>query len=56
MLPSVPAAPSLARHRPFVLLWLARLCSTIGYQMLAVAIGWQVYQITNARSISVWSG
>jgi hypothetical protein len=31
-----------------VLLWLARLCSTIGYQMLAVAIGWQVYQITNS--------
>jgi MFS family permease len=48
MFQSVPEAPSLARHRPFVLLWLARLCSTIGYQMLAVAIGWQVYQITNS--------
>ena len=48
MFPSAPEAPSLARHRPFVLLWLARLCSTIGYQMLAVAIGWQVYQITNS--------
>jgi hypothetical protein len=48
MFSSVPETPSLARHRPFVLLWLARLCSTIGYQMLAVAIGWQVYQITNS--------
>ena len=37
---SEPESPSLARHRPFVLFWLARLASTMGYQMLAVTIGW----------------
>ena len=36
------------RQRPFVLFWLARLVSTIGYQMLTLTIGWQVYLITNS--------
>jgi MFS family permease len=45
---SVPESPSLARHRPFVLFWLARLASTMGYQMLAVTIGWQVYELTDS--------
>ena len=47
---STPASgsPSLARHRPFVLFWMARLASTMGYQMLAVAIGWQVYELTDS--------
>jgi MFS family permease len=48
MSPSEPASPSLARHRPFVLFWLARLASTMGYQMLAVTIGWQVYELTDS--------
>jgi len=43
-----PASPSLARQRPFVLFWLARLASTMGYQMLAVTIGWQVYELTDS--------
>jgi len=31
-----------------VLFWLARLASTMGYQMLAVTIGWQVYELTDS--------
>ena len=36
------------QQRSFVLFWLARLASTMGYQMLALTIGWQVYEITNS--------
>src|SRR5262249_56018005 len=47
---SVSAASSsaLIHQRPFVLFWLARLASTTGYQMLALTIGWQIYEITNS--------
>ena len=38
----------IMRHQPFVLFWLARLASTIGYHMLTLAIGWQIYAITNS--------
>jgi len=38
----------LLRQRPFVLFWLARLTSTMGYHMLALTIGWQIYEITNS--------
>jgi MFS family permease len=31
-----------------VLFWLARLASTMGYQMLALTIGWQIYEITDS--------
>jgi MFS family permease len=46
----VPAssAPGLMQQRSFLLFWLARLVSTMGYQMLALAIGWQVYELTNS--------
>jgi MFS family permease len=47
---SVAATSStdLMQQRPFVLFWLARLFSTTGYQMLALTIGWQIYEITNS--------
>jgi MFS family permease len=45
---SVLAAPRLMQQRPFVLFWLARLASTMGYHMLAVIIGWQVYELTDS--------
>ena len=45
---SVSESPSLVQQRPFVLFWLARLASTMGYQMLAVTIGWQVYDLTDS--------
>lgn len=36
------------QQRSFVLLWLARVFSTVGYHMLAVMIGWQLYALTNS--------
>jgi MFS family permease len=46
---SPPASSSgLLQQRSFVLFWLARLASTMGYQMLALVIAWQVYQLTNS--------
>jgi len=46
---SAIASPArLIHQRPFVLFWLARLASTMGYQMLALTIGWQIYEITNS--------
>jgi hypothetical protein len=38
----------LIKQRPFALFWLARLASTMGYQMLALTIGWQIYELTNS--------
>src|SRR5665213_2497179 len=40
--------PRLLRHRVVVMLCAARMASTIGYQLLAVAIGWQIYAITGS--------
>src|SRR6185295_1296630 len=31
---------------PFVLFWFARVATTSAYQMLVVAIGWQLYDLT----------
>ncbi len=45
---SSQSGQGLIRQRPFVLFWLARLASTMGYQMLALTIGWQVYELTNS--------
>lgn len=39
---------SLLKQRPFVLFWLARLSATMGYHMLAITIGWQMYELTNS--------
>ncbi len=45
---SIQPSPGLLQQRPFVLFWLARLMSTMGYQMLALTIGWQIYELTNS--------
>lgn len=37
---------SVLQHRPFVLFWFARVCGAAGYQMLVVAVGWQLYELT----------
>src|SRR3569833_4070699 len=42
------AAGRLLHERAFVLLWLTRLLTTIGYQALAVVIGWSIYAITGS--------
>ena len=50
-MPSLPPAIApiaLARHRPFALFWCARVAGTVAYQMQAVAIGWQVYELTGS--------
>lgn len=40
-------APVLLRHhRPFVAFWFARIFTASGFQMLTVAIGWNLYQLT----------
>ncbi len=41
-------ASSLLSHKPFALFWLARTCTSFAYQMLSVAIGWRVYQLTGS--------
>jgi MFS family permease len=43
-----PSTKNLLKQRPFVLFWLARLNSTMGYHMMAITIGWQVYALTNS--------
>ena len=44
--PASPREPTLMGERPFVLFWLARVFAMIAHQMLAVAVGWQVYTLT----------
>jgi MFS family permease len=39
---------SLLNQKPFVLFWLARLSATMGYHMLAITIGWQMYELTSS--------
>jgi len=44
---SAPArADSLFQHRSFVAFWLARTTSSFGFQMLSIAVGWQIYSLT----------
>ena len=38
---------SLQRHRPFAFYWVSRVSSTVALQMQAVAVSWQMYEITN---------
>jgi len=41
-----PAALRALRHRDFARFAAARFCATLGWQMLSVAVGWQVYEFT----------
>jgi MFS family permease len=43
-----PRLEPLWRNKPLVLFWFARTSTTAAYQMLAVAVGWQVYAMTNS--------
>ncbi len=40
-----PRAP-LRHHRPFALYWVSRVSSTVALQMQAVAVSWQMYDLT----------
>src|SRR6202034_2492093 len=42
------SAAALFRHPPFLLFFTARACSRFCYQIGAVAVGWQVYALTNS--------
>jgi MFS family permease len=43
-----PAPDKLIHHRPFVLFWTARVCANFAFQMVGVAMGWQMYAITGS--------
>ena len=48
MNPTDAVPESVLRHRPFVLYWSARTCAAMGYQMLGVAVAWQMYALTGS--------
>src|SRR5215469_14383880 len=37
---------SVLRHRDFAAYAMARFCASLAWEMLGVAVGWQVYQLT----------
>jgi len=45
---SNPPPASLLRERSFALFWLSRTATTLAIQMQAVAVGWQIYDITSS--------
>jgi MFS family permease len=45
---SAVSSRTLLRHQPFLLFFLARGLSRFCYQIAAVAVGWQVYALTNS--------
>src|ERR1043166_6565810 len=40
--------PALLEHRSFVAYWCARTATNCAYQMQAVAVGWQIYELTGS--------
>jgi MFS family permease len=49
MIGNDPAAPeSILRYRPFLLYWSARVLSAFAFQMVGVAVGWQMYALTGS--------
>src|SRR5579862_8947687 len=43
-----PSFSDLTRERPFMRMWIARICGTAATQMLMVAIGWHMYDLTSS--------
>jgi MFS family permease len=39
---------AIFRYRPVMYLWLARIATALAYQMQAVAVGWQIYELTSS--------
>ena len=48
MNPTEAASDSILRHRPFVFYWSARTCSSLAFQVLGVAVAWQMYALTGS--------
>src|SRR5499426_1959850 len=46
-MPEPAAASSLTRHPSFMLFWCARTVTNGAYMMQGVAVGWQIYELTN---------
>ena len=46
----------LRHHRPFVAFWFARIFTASAFQMLTVAIGWNLYQLTGNVMDLGWVG
>src|SRR5438128_1236587 len=49
--PAEPLAvrhPALLEHRSYVAYWFARTATNGAYQMQAVAVGWQIYELTGS--------
>jgi len=46
MPPAPGPAPPLLRHPPFAFLLSSRVLANVGFQMLGVAVGWQLYALT----------
>ncbi|PIO99349.1 MFS transporter [Pleomorphomonas carboxyditropha] len=44
---SHPTSTNAFAHRPYVLYWLARLFATFAIQIVVVAVGWKVYDLTH---------
>ncbi len=44
----LPTFSDLTRQRDFMRMWFARLAGTTGNQMLMVAVGWQMYELTGS--------
>src|ERR1700691_4632704 len=45
---SLDSSGDLLRHRPFLLYFCARGLSRFCYQIAAVAVGWQIYELTRS--------
>lgn len=45
---SIPASSSLFAHRSFVHFWFGRIATTMANQMMMVAVGWQMYDLTHS--------
>jgi MFS family permease len=45
---TAPSSDDLSQHGPFVFFWFTRVATIMGYQMLTVAVGWQVYALTGS--------
>lgn len=41
-------ADPLLRHPPFVFLWGSRVLASVAFQMIGVAVGWQLYSLTGS--------
>ena len=45
---SAASQVSLLRHKQFLLYWWTRILSTAGYQIILVAMQWEIYQLTSS--------